>query len=300
MKNLDLRQLRYFVAVAEELHFGRAAARLHMSQPPLSQQIAALEIDLNVKLFIRDKHKVAITTAGLQLLKDARNILQAAKEAAYHAQAAAAGQIGTLNIGLNYTSPLSQLLSTALYNFSKHYPKVGLELHENTSDQQIVGLNNSTLDICFIWPTRDDLSSSITLHPLSHDKLRLVMRNDHPLANKRTITIHDLREFQFFLSYRQTRMPFYDALIDNCTKAGFKPNIRTHIIQLPFILNTIVTGHGLALLPEFLLHIKPKRTLFRPCTFLPTKSCVMPLSLAHRANDLSPLVQNFVKAVTAS
>src|SRR5271154_6749370 len=103
MNNFDRRQLRYFVAVAEELHFGRAALRLHISQPPLSQQIAALEVDLGVKLFIRDRHKVEITAAGSQLLKDARFILQETKKAAHKAQAAAAGEIGTLHVGLNYT-----------------------------------------------------------------------------------------------------------------------------------------------------------------------------------------------------
>jgi len=297
MNNLDLRQLRYFVAVAEELHFGRAALRLHISQPPLSQQIQALEATLGVRLFERTKHKVEITAAGTQLLKDARALLSEAQKTTTRVKAAEQGQIGTLHIGLNYTSPLSPSLSSALYHFSKQYPDVGLEFHENTSAKQLVGLQNRSLDLCFIWPTLDDLIAPIKLHKISNDALQMVLRSDHPLARRKQITATDLHDYPIFLTARQTRTDFFTALETACKKAGFRPDIRTDIIQMPFILNFIVTGFGVTFLPEFLTRIRPRGVLFRPCAFLSQQVCRMPLALAHRAHDTSPLVQNFVHSI---
>lgn len=293
MKNFDRRQLRYFVAVAEELHFGNAARRLHISQPPLSQQIAALEDDLGVLLFVRTKRKVEITAAGQQFLHDARLILADMDRAAARAQAAAAGQTGLLRIGLNYSAPINPMLSVLTRHFIKLYPKVRLELHENTSARQLEGLFHRTLDLCFIWPTRDDASPDITLLPLSRDELQLIAPRDHPLARKRRVTARDLHDMTVFLTLRQTRMDFYDALMDACRKAGAEPTIRTDIIQLPFIMNVVATGQGIAFIPEFFSRIKPVGTVFRRCDFLPKPARLFPLSLIYRTHDTSPLVQNF-------
>jgi DNA-binding transcriptional LysR family regulator len=297
MNNFDRRQLRYFVAVAEELHFGRAARRVHISQPPLSQQIAALEQDLGVKLFVRSKRKVEITAAGLQFLKDARAILEDMQRARQRVRAAAEGKTGILRIGLNYTAPLNPLLSRIMRRFGQLHPGVQLELHENTSAKQLDGLYRHTLDLCFIWPTRDDASSEISLRPLSRDPLRLVMGDEHDLAHKKNIDAKDLRNFPLYLTARQTRTEFFDALLEACLKSGFEPDIRTNVIQMPFILNVAVASGGLAFLPEFLTRIRPPGTLFRPCRFLPSSSLIMPLSLAYRARDASPLVKNFLSVL---
>ena len=297
MNNFDRRQLRYFIAVAEDLHFGRAAQRLHISQPPLSQQIAALEADLGVKLFMRTKRKVEITPAGTQFLKDARAILNEMKQAGGRARAAAEGITGTLRLGLNYTAPLSPILSGIMHRYAKLYPDVRLELHENTSAKQLDGLYNRTLDVCFIWPTRDDTSPEIAVAPISRDQLHLAMSRDHPLARKHNLSVKDLNGFPIILTQRQTRTNFYDALLGACRKAGFAPDIRTNIVQMPFILNVAVTGQGIAFLPQFLARIRPQGVIFAPCRFLPPAVCVMPLSLAWRMRDTSPLVKNFVTAV---
>lgn len=296
MTNFDRRQLRYFVAVAEDLHFGHAARRLHISQPPLSQQIAALEDDLGVKLFFRTKRKVEITPAGQQFLKDARAILSDMDKAAEHARAAAAGQTGVLRIGLNYSAPISPKLSAIFRRFVKLYPKVGLELCENTSAKQLDGLYHRTLDLCFIWPTRDDASPDIGIHPLGKDKLQLVSAREHPLARKAHLAPQDLYGQTIFLTLRQTRMDFYDALMTACRKAGFEPEIRTDLIQLPFIMNVAAARQGIAFIPDFFHRIRPEGTVFRDCSFLPSSACLMPLSLAFRAHDPSPLVQNFMEA----
>jgi DNA-binding transcriptional LysR family regulator len=297
MSNFDRRQLRYFVAVAEELHFGNAARRLHISQPPLSQQIAALEVDLGVRLFERTKRKVDITAAGQQFLHDARLLLSDMDKAAVRARRAAAGQTGLLRVGLNYSAPISPNLSAIFRRFVKRYPHVGLELHENTSAKQLDGLYRRALDICFIWPTRDDAAPDITLYPLGKDPLCLVTAQENPLARIRNLKASDLRGQILFLTQRQTRMDFYDSLMANCRRAGFAPDIRTDIIQLPFIMNIVAARQGIAFIPKFFDRIRPQGTVFRPCGFLPQLARVMPLSLACRSHDSSPLVQNFLTAV---
>lgn len=297
MNNFDRRQLRYFVAVAEELHFGRAALRLHISQPPLSQQIAALEQDIGVQLFARTRRKVEITTAGQQFLQDARHILAEMDKAALRARAAAAGQTGILRVGLNYSAPISPMLAKLFRHFARHYPDVGLELHENTSAKQLDGLYHGTLDLCFIWPTRDDASPDISSHPLHRDALQMVVGREHPLGKKTKISAIDLRGHTLFLTLRQTRMPLYDGLMGACRKAGFAPDIRTDLIQLPFIMNVAAAGQGVAFVPQFFNRIRPEGSVFRTLHFLPEAARQMPLSLACRKHDASPLVQNFLAVV---
>jgi len=294
MTNFDRRQLRYFVAVAEELHFGNAARRLHISQPPLSQQIAALEGDLGIQLFVRTKRKVEITAAGQQLLDDARRILSEMDRIAARAQAAAAGQTGLLRVGLNYSAPISPMLPALTRRFTKLYPQVRLELHENTSAKQIEGLLNNTLDLCFIWPTREDASPELTLLPLSQDELRLVVAKDHPLGVRPKLMAKDFDKVTVFLTLRQTRMNLYDTLMEACRKVRATPIIRTDIIQMPFIMNVVAAGQGVGFIPEFFNRIRPAGTLFRKCGFLPYAAKLFPLSLIYRTHDKSPLVKNFV------
>jgi len=294
MSNFDRRHLRYFIAVAEDLHFGRAAQRLHISQPPLSQQIAALEADLSAQLFVRTKRKVVLTAAGHQFLKDARAILADMQQAADRARAVAEGKTGVLNVGLNYTAPLNPILAALFRRFARLYPGIRLELHENTSEKQIDRLQRQTLDICFIWLTRGEESSEIAIEPVNSDMLNLVFGREHVLAERGKISVKDLQDIPIFLTQRQTRMDFYDALLTACQKSGFEPDIRTNIIQFPFILNIVAAGAGIALAPQFLSRLRIESVHFQPCRFLPQKSCMMPFSLAYRAKDPSPAVRNFV------
>lgn len=294
MNNYDRRQLRYFIAVAEELHFGNAARRLHMSQPPLSQQIALLEDDLGVQLFVRTKRKVEITPAGEQFLKDARTILSDMVKAGARARAVAEGQTGILRIGLNYSAPINPLLSSVFRQFTKHYPNVGLELHENTSAKQLDGLYHRSLDVCFIWSTRDDASAHIDITPLGKDELRLVMSSEHGFARKKRIVPADLRNQIIHITRRQTRTAFYDALIAACRKEGFEPDIRTDVIQVPFIMNIVAASQALSFIPDFFERIRPQHIQFRDCLFIPAAARHMPLSLAYRTHEESQLIKNFI------
>ena len=241
-----------------------------------------------------------MTAAGQQFLKDARAILSAMEKAAATVRAVAFGQTGTLRIGLNYSAPINPLLSKIFRRFSKLYPHVGFNWHENTSGKQLDGLYHNTLDVCFIWPTRDDASPDISICLLGKDELQLVMAQEHPLAKKQRLAIKDLRDQTIFLTRRQTRMKFFDALTASCHAAGFEPNIRTDLIQLPFIMNVAAAQQGIAFIPDFFHRIRPEGTVFRLCNFLPIAMRQMPLSLATRIHDPSPLVRNFIEAAQAS
>jgi DNA-binding transcriptional LysR family regulator len=297
MKNLDLRQLRYFVAVAEELHFGRAALRLHLSQPPLSQQIAALEADLGVKLFIRSRRKVEITPAGTTLLEEARRILDAVPQAVTRVRSAATGARGLLKIGLNYSAPLNPVLARILSRFRKQHPDIALEFHENTSAKQLDGLFSKQLAACFIWPTRDDVSRLVSLQAITHEPLRLVMRRDHVLARKKTVSLAELTAYPLQISVRQTRLEFFDHLVDACQGSGLEPLINTSIIQLPIIMNAVAANDGVAFLPDGFRRFAPAEVIFKQSALLDQWGAVMSFALATRAKETNPLVKEFIKAL---
>ncbi len=293
MNSLDHRLLRYFVAVAEELHFGRAAERLRMAQPPLSQRIAELEKTLGFQLFERTKRKVALTPAGQQLLTDARAILADMAQATVRARAAADGQTGVLRIGLNYSAPFHPVPSEIFRRFIRRYPNVRLELQQDTGARQLDALARDALDICFLWPTHDDTPLDIEFAPLDNDEIQLVVPQTHALARKPRLVAEDLKGELVFLMPWQTRTDFHDILLAACNAKGFAIATRTDIIQMPFVMNIVAAGQGVTFVPEFLGRIRPAGTVFRPVSFLPQKARLMPLCLAYRKNGPSTLVRNF-------
>jgi DNA-binding transcriptional LysR family regulator len=299
MNNYGRRQLRYFVAVAEDLHFGRAAQRLRLSQPSLSQQIAALENDLGLKLLLRTKRKVELTAAGQQFLQDARKILTEMMGAATRAQAADKGQTGVLRIGLNYSAPFHPLPTEIFMRFAANFPHVKLELHQDTSAKQLDQLHRQALDLCFVWPTRDDVSKDIIFKPLDKDEIRFVTSQKHALANKTRLLASDLRSQILFLMPWQTRTDFYNALLTACRKEGFEPELRTDIIQMPFVMSVVAANQGVTFVPAFLEKIRPRGTVLRKFNYLPQAARLMPLCLAYRAKDASPLIKNFLLIVNA-
>jgi DNA-binding transcriptional LysR family regulator len=296
MNDFSNRQLRCFVAVAEELHFGRAAQRLHVSQSALSQRIVILEDEIGVQLLIRTKRKVELTPAGEQFLNDSRLILSDMAKAAVRAKATAEGQTGVLRIGLNYSSPFHPVVTKTFTHFAKHYPNVRLEFRQDRSAKQLDALHQHTLDLCFIWPTRDDLLSNVTIWRLDEDELQLVVAREDALARKPHITISDLRKQTIFLTPWQTRTNFYNGLVAACHKAGFEIDPQIDITQMPFIMNVVAASQGIAFIPEFLNRTRPLETVFRPFGFLPSPLRTLPLCLAYRTKDSSPFVQNFIAA----
>jgi DNA-binding transcriptional LysR family regulator len=225
---VEIRRLRYFVAVAEELSFTRAAARLHIAQPPLSIQIRALEQEVGARLFDRDQRHVFLTQAGKHLLIRAREILAAVEGAKAEVKRAELGEVGALHLGYAASAMFTSLLTTAIKEFQAAWPHVLLTLHEMTSLDQLNGLHYRTLDAGIVRKSDVAVPAGIVVEEWYRAPLVAAMTNDHPLARKRVISIRDLRL---------------------CSAAGFRPQIVREVQELSTIIGLVDAGVGIAIVP---------------------------------------------------
>ncbi len=263
---IDLRQLRYFIAVAEELHFGRAARRLNMSQPPLSQQIMALEEHLDVMLFQRTKRHVALTPAGLHLLPEARRILRDMERLAEQTREAQRGLTGHLRIGANFSAPMHPFTSRLLQRFQQHYPHIGIELvlYELPSILQLVDIQAYDLDAALVWLDEGHLSPNIVRFDLARDMLCVALPLGHPLARKQKIAAIDLQEEAMIAPPAHAGTQLYDGIRWIFAALGSQPRIVYESPNMPFSLNMVAAGQGIAILPEFLQKLPVSGVVYRP------------------------------------
>ena len=243
----DLRRLRYFVAVAEELHFGRAARRLNVSQPPLSVQIRTLEREIGTPLLIRTQRRVELTEAGRVLLEEARRLLDQAEAAVVHARRAAEGAVGRLTIGFVSTVDYS-ILPPLVRRFRQKHPGIALKLLELTGDRQQALLQSGELDLGLsILPSP---ASSLTMRPVFREPLIAAVPTNHPLAGRRRIALRSLAAEAFVQFPRELAPGLYDLAIAACQKAGFTPHLAQEAIQMQTILGLVAAGLGVALVPR--------------------------------------------------
>ena len=247
---MELRHLRYFVGVAEELHFGRAAQRLGISQPPLSQQIRALEDELGVALFERSSRRVALTAPGRLFLAEARRTLAQAAHAIQVARRAELGEIGELTVGFSTSAPFTTVVSQALFTFRQRYPGIRLLLNEMPRDAQIEALAARELDVAFIrgfdLPV---LPPDIRALPLIEEPLLLAMRSGHPLADlDRPVRLADLAGESFVLFGRERGSGFNEHFGLLCRRAGFEPHIAQEASGLATLLGLVAAGFGITMI----------------------------------------------------
>jgi DNA-binding transcriptional LysR family regulator len=243
----DLRRLRYFVAVAEELHFGRAARRLNLSQPPLSVQIRTLEREIGTPLLIRTQRRVELTEAGRVLLEDARRLLGQAEAAVIHARRAAEGAIGRLSIGFVSTVDYS-ILPPLVRRFRHKHPGIALKLLELTGDRQQALLQSGELDLGLsILPSP---APGLTMRPVLREPLIAAVPANHPLAGRRRIALRSLSAEAFIQFPRELAPGLYDLAIAACQKAGFTPHLAQEAIQMQTILGLVAAGLGVAVVPH--------------------------------------------------
>src|SRR5215207_3046242 len=247
MNPLDLRRLRYFVAVAEELHFGRAARRLNVSQPPLSVQIRTLEREIGTPLLIRTQRRVELTEAGRVLLDEARRLLDQAEAAVVHARRAAAGAVGRLAIGFVSTVDYS-ILPPLVRRFRQKHPGIALKLLELTGDRQQALLQSGELDLGLsILPSP---VAGLTMRPVFREPLIAAVPANHRLAGRRRTTLRSLAQEPFIQFPREMAPGLYDLAIAACQKAGFTPHLAQEAIQMQTILGLVAAGLGVALVPQ--------------------------------------------------
>ncbi|SAI66428.1 LysR family transcriptional regulator [Bordetella ansorpii] len=258
---MELRHLRYFSALAEELHFGRAAARLSISQPPLSVAIKQLEDSVGARLFERNNKEVRLTAAGRALRASARKILAQAEEAALGARDAAAGLAGRLRIGF-VGAMLYRGLPQALRSFQARYPGVRITLTELNSGEQITELMQDRLDVGFVHTSRlpDGLESRLLLS----EPFVCCLPEKHRLAGRRSVKPADLASEPLVLFAHSVSPDYHDRVLSICAEAGFRPDVRHEVRHWLAVVSLVSQGLGVALVPKALERSALGGAVFRP------------------------------------
>jgi DNA-binding transcriptional LysR family regulator len=297
INQIDLKHLRYFVCVAEELHFGRAARRLNMSQPPLSQQIMALEDNLGVMLFKRTQRHVELTPAGEYLLPEARRLLHDMRRIAQQTKEAESGLIGHLRIGQNFSSPFHPFTTQLLHEFYKTYPyiKVELVLHEKSNLLQLLDLKTAHLDAALIWLDDSHSEPDITRLDLAKDPLDVVVPSNHPLAKQDKIHIRDLVGLPFISQPRHAGTQRYEGIFKAFATISESPKVMHEALQMPLVMNMVAAGQGVSLLPSFLGEIPMTGVVFRPLVMPRGKAPTMTYNLIVPQNFKNPATRHFVQ-----
>ena len=288
---MELRHLRYFIAVAETLHFGRAAALLHIAQPPLSQQIRRLENELGVRLFHRTNRRVELTDAGHALLDEARRTLAQADRAATVAMKAGRGEVGRFVIGYMASAELS-VFPKVLPVFRKRYPDVELVLQILPPREQFEQLRAGRLHVGFVRLPATD--RNLIVVPIFSEPLVAVLPKRHSLGRHRSISLQALRDEHFVLFPRQHAPGYYDSLVDICRQAGFDPKPVQESEKLHTILSLVAMGRGVALMPKCVSAVGRKGVVCRP---LRPRIPNTELGLVYNPATRSQLVRSFITLV---
>jgi DNA-binding transcriptional LysR family regulator len=288
---MELRHLRYFVAVAEELHFGRAAERLHIAQPPLSRQIRDLERELGTPLFTRDARGVELTPAGRAFLPEARLTLAQAERAQRTAQRAARGETGRLRVGFVDAATYSGILPDVLAFFRMHLPSIGLSLLEMDLPQQADALRDGRIDLGIVHNPPADAERWLRVETVFHDPLIAALPRGHGLASQKRLSLSDLADEAFVLFPRPVAPMLYDDVIARCRAAQFSPRIVQEAVGWHTVVSLVSAGIGIALVPQSLGAQRQVGVVFRPVSDLRTE---MQLSAIWKRDERSPVRERFL------
>ncbi len=286
---IELRHLRYFLAVAETLHFSKAAERLGMAQPPLSQQIKRLEQLVGHRLFDRSTRGVKLTLAGQLLAKRARGTIDKMHDDLAQVRRLGRGEEGTLTVGFS-GSVMFTNLPAAIESYRRRYPKVELRLHELDTSAQIAGLLEGRLDLAFL---RDgDPTEGILMSTLRKEPYVAVLPEAHPLARKPALKVSDLRHQPFILFARRMGPLAFDRTMACCEKSGFRPNIVQDAPQWPTLVRLVAAGLGVSLAPACVANVTLPGAVYRQVH--PTGKTTIDLAIHAGADNV--LVKNFAEA----
>lgn len=291
--NIELRQLRYFVAVAEEMHFGRAAMRLHMTQPPLSQTIQALEAALGTLLFFRTKRSVALTPAGTALLPEARRLLLQAETLPDLVRRAATGESGRLALAFVSTADYS-VLPPFLREFRENYPQVHIDLREATTDIQLEDLAQGRIDAgLVIPPLPDKATANLDYMPVLSEPLVLAAPTGlKAVRGKTAVALKTVSDLPLIVFPRRIAPAFHDAILACFHEAGLTPRIGQEAIQMQTIVGLVSAGMGIALVPQSVSNLKRPGVEYKP---LAGKAPMVETGLAWRRDNTSPVLRAFLE-----
>ncbi len=286
---MELRHLRYFVVAAEELNITRAAARLNIAQPPLTQQIKALEAELGVELFARIGRRIVLTEAGILFLVEARAVLDRANQAVSVARSAGQGDTGTLRVGFTGSAGFNPVVTQILSGFRLRWPKVELGLEESRTSRLLDGLHAGTIDAAFIRPPVD--RTGIASRFVSTEGLVVAVPRQHQLAGRSQVHLAELGDEAFVLYPRNGGYGLSEMVVAACIAAGFQPRVVQHSPQMTSTINLVAASIGIAIVPHCMTSLRPDAVRFLG---LRGSDLAADLHLAYRSENQSPLLRNLL------
>ena len=287
---MELRHLRYFLALAEELSFTRASERVGIAQPPFSQQIRALEQEMGVRLVDRTPRRVVLTEAGTVFAERVRFILSRIGEAVVVTQQIGRGLSGHICVGFTESGCFHPAVTRTLLEFRRAYPALHVTLQENKSTNLVAMIREGTVDAAFIRPPFE-ADEVVAYTPLLHEKMVVAVPRGHRLATRKTTTLAGLSEEVFVFYHRNVRPGLTDAVIAACERSGFRPRLSQEAPQLTSTLNLVAAGLGISIVPESLKHLRTNDIVYLRLTGDAPQAA---LGLASRADGRSAAVDNFI------
>jgi DNA-binding transcriptional LysR family regulator len=284
------------VAVAEELSFTRASERLHIGQPPLSQQIQALEEEIGAVLFDRSRRAIRLTEAGRIFLDDARRVLLLAANAAQTARRVEKGEIGQLKIGFTKSTAYTPIFPKIINTYRTRFPNVKLVLQEMSTMRQIAALADYSLDLGFMRPPETDIATHLLFSTLQDHPLSVVLPENHPLAKAPGISMEDLRDEEFVMFPRDEGTTLNPQIYRLCAEAGFVPKVAMEAREAATITGLVAASCGISILPDVFSSMGIKGAIFRS---METPAAVTKLVLASRAHETGAMPRAFFEIADA-
>lgn len=294
---MDLRQLRYFVTLCEELHFRRAAEKLNITQAPLSVAIKSLEKELGAQLFHRTQRRVSITQVGAAFRDHAKALLEQLDRSVEDIREMVSGEAGQLRIGFTTASSLLVFFPQIIRAFRTRYPKVDIRLYDLSSQQQITALENREIDVGLLRSPHIPVRSDIHFIQVLQDPLIVAMHADSALYTVKDLRIADLRDEPMIFYPRNYGVGIYEQFLRLCSQEGFTPNIVQEVRESATIISLAASGLGVAVVPSELKCINVPNIRFKP---LADEGAMTYLVMASRAGEASMLVANLRRMVRSS
>jgi DNA-binding transcriptional LysR family regulator len=290
---MELRHIRYFLAVAEERNFTRAAARVGIGQPPLSQQIKDLEAEVGAALFRRMPQGAELTAAGEAFLQVVQGFPAQAERAMHAAKRAARGESGSLRVGFTNSAVFNPVVSVAVRSFRRAYPDVELLLEQLNSMGLVSGVTEGRLDAVFLRPGSAG-SEDLHVRVLSEEPMVAVLPAGHAAA--KTAEVDLARSDPFVLAPRAVGPTLFDTIVTACRKAGFEPVLGQSAPQMASLIHFVAAELGVSLVPASMQSLKVPGVVYRELAGRPT---VLRLALASRRGDTSPILRSFIARAVA-
>jgi len=287
---MDLRHLRYFIAVAEERHFTRAAERIGIKQPPLSLAIQQLERELGTPLLHRLTRGLELTDAGTILLESALKIIDQVERAKADVQSRARGDTGHIHVGFAGATYFHSAVPALILSYRELYPNVQLSPAQSNTPQLIEALHNETVDVAFVRPPLGN-DEGIAMRILAEEPMLIVLPLKHPRAGARSLPLATLAQENWILFPRSIGPGLHDSIIASCQRAGFTPTLGQEAPQLASIAYLVAAGFGVSIVPRSLAQIHAVGIVYIE---IEGEAPQAPIGLAYRRDNRAATVQNFV------